>query len=174
MLKCQTPDNVLPYIIQQQTLMSRVDKFIILCYDFKEQKKTETNMDIIDIPDKLTFKRQEVIRLTRLEGKVIDYWQREFGGFAPMVNKMGDQFYTRDHVQLILKIKQWMVVEKIQKSKIKKMVEEELGVSGANSQETSNNEDLEAEVQNIPKEKLKIIKQHLQEILTILEKNDKR
>ena len=131
-------------------------------------------MDIMDIPDKLTFKRQEVIRLTRLDGKVIDYWQREFGGFAPTINKMGDHFYTRNDVQLILKIKQWMIVEKIEKSKIKNLLHEELGVPGATSERTSNSASFAAETQNIPKEKLKIIKQHLQEILTILDKNDKR
>ena len=131
-------------------------------------------MDIMDIPDKLTFKRQEVIRLTKLDGKVIDYWQREFGGFAPTINKMGDQFYTRNDVQLILKIRQWMIAEKIEKSKIKNLLQAELGVPGTNSEENSNNRDFAAETRNIPKDKLKIIKHHLQEILTILEKNDKR
>jgi len=128
----------------------------------------------MDIPDKLTFKRQEVIKLTRLDGKVIDYWQREFGGFAPTVNRMGDQFYTRNDVQLILKIKQWMVVEKIQKSKIKNLLQEELGVPGAYNERNSNNESFAAGAQTIPKDKLKIIRQHLQDILTILDKNDKR
>lgn len=131
-------------------------------------------MDIMDIPDKLTFKRQEVIRLTKLDGKVIDYWQREFGGFAPTINKMGDQFYTRNDVQLILKIKQWMVVEKIEKSKIKNLLQAEQGIPGTYSEKSSNNGHFAAETQNIPKDKLKIIKRHLQEILTILDKNDKR
>jgi DNA-binding transcriptional MerR regulator len=131
-------------------------------------------MDIMDIPDKLTFKRQEVIRFTKLDGKVIDYWQREFGGFAPTINKMGDQFYSRNDVQLILKIRKWMIVEKIEKSKIKNMLKAEQGIPGPHSWEINNNVGLAAEAQNIPKNKLKIIKNHLQEILTILDKNDKR
>ncbi|MFC2146821.1 MerR family transcriptional regulator [Acidobacteriota bacterium] len=134
----------------------------------------EANMDIMDIPDKLTFKRQEVTRLTKLDGKVIDYWQREFGEFAPTINKMGDQFYTRNDVQLILKIKQWMIVEKIEKSKIKNLLKEEQGIPGAYSEGSSNNVNFAVDTQNIPKDKLKIIKRHLQEILTILDKNDKR
>jgi DNA-binding transcriptional MerR regulator len=137
-------------------------------------KKTEANMDYIDIPDKLMFKKQEVIRLTKLDGKVIDYWQREFGGFSPTINKMGDQFYTRNDVQLILKIKQWMIVEKIEKTKIKNLIKAELDISGTYSERNSNNGNFAAETQNIPKDKLKIIKHHLQEILTILDKNDKR
>lgn len=131
-------------------------------------------MDIMDIPDKLTFKRQEVIRLTKLDGKVIDYWQREFGGFTPTINKMGDQFYTRNDVQLILKIKQWMIVEKIEKSKIKNLLNAEQGIPQDYRAGNTNNANFPAETQNIPKDKLKIIKRHLQEILTILDKNDKR
>lgn len=134
----------------------------------------EANMDIMDIPDKLTFKRQEVIRLTKLDGKVIDYWQKEFGGFAPTINKMGDLFYTRNDVQLILKIKQWMIVEKIEKSKIKKLLQAEQGIPATYGEGSSNNTNFAGKAQNIPKDKLKIIKHHLQEILTILEKNDKR
>jgi DNA-binding transcriptional MerR regulator len=128
----------------------------------------------MDIPDKLTFKRLEVIRHTKLDGKVIDYWQREFGEFAPTINKMGDQFYTRNDVQLILKIKQWLIVEKIEKSKIKKLLQAEPGIPGTYGEKSSSNANFAAEPQNIPKDKLKIIKRHLQEILTILEKNDKR
>jgi DNA-binding transcriptional MerR regulator len=105
---------------------------------------------------------------------VIDYWQREFGGFAPTTNKIGDQFYTRNDVQLILKIKQWMIVEKIEKSKIKKLLIAEQGIAGTYSEGTSNNANSAAETQNIPNDKLKIINRHLQEILTILDKNDKR
>ena len=131
-------------------------------------------MDLMDIPDKLTFKRQEVIRLTKLDGKVIDYWQREFGGFSPTVNKMGDQFYTRNDIELILKIKKWMIVEKIEKSKIKNLLITEQGIPGTYSDGNSNNTHFAAETQNISKNKLKIIKRHLQEILTILDKNDKR
>ncbi|UCH92983.1 MAG: MerR family transcriptional regulator [Candidatus Aminicenantes bacterium] len=128
----------------------------------------------MDIPDKLTFKRTEVIKLTKLDGKVIDYWQKEFGRFAPTVNQTGEQFYTKKDVELILKIKQWLIVEKIEKSKIKEMLNREPDIPGVNSEKINNNRDFGAEIQNIPLDKLKIIKHHLQEILTILDKNDKR
>lgn len=128
----------------------------------------------MDIPDKLTFKRKEVIKLTKLDGKVIDYWQREFGGFAPTINKLGDHFYTRNDIEMILKIKQWMIVQKIEKVKIKKMLKSGYGISGYENEKVNNNADFKEELQNIPLDKLKIIKRHLQEILTILEKNDKR
>lgn len=120
-----------------------------------------------NLPDKLTFKRIEVIRLTKLDGKVIDYWEREFGGITPVVNKMGEKFYTRRDVELILKIKQLMIVEKIDKSKIKKII----GGTGENTNENPVEKRVTAKKPDAGK--LKIIRSGLEEILTILEKNGK-
>lgn len=120
-----------------------------------------------NIPDKLTFKRTEVTRLTRLDGKVIDYWEKEFGGIKPVVNKMGETFYSRRDVELILKIKQLMIVEKKDKSEIKKII---VGDGG-------NPDEKPVEKRSAGKkpdaDKLKIIRSGLEEILTILEKNGK-
>ena len=124
------------------------------------------------LPDKLAFKQKEVIKITRLEGKVIDYWQKEFGGFEPTVNSEGEKFYTRKDIQLILNIRQWMIVEKIEKAKIKEMM-----IKGREEHDdanpVSNNADSPREMKTIRADQLKIIKQSLHEILTILDKNDK-
>ena len=119
------------------------------------------------IPDKLTFKRAEVIRITKLDGKVIDYWEREFGGITPVVNKLGEKFYTRQDVELILKIKQLMIVEKMEKARIKKIIGEARGefVREPVGKGVENKE--------IDSDKLKNIKNGLEEILTILKKNGK-
>lgn len=119
------------------------------------------------IPDKLTFRRTEVIKLTKLDGKVIDYWEKEFGGITPVVNKLGEKFYTRKDILIILKIKQMMIVEKIDKTKIKKILIEENG-----------NPPEEPERKSIEDKKpdagaLKIIRTGLEEILTLLDKNGK-
>lgn len=120
------------------------------------------------IPDKLTFKRAEVIKFTKLDGKVIDYWEREFGGITPVVNKLGEKFYTKQDVELILKIKQLMIVEKMEKSRIKKIIDQE---DGRNSikKPVEKGED----TGKINADKLKNIKTGLEEILTILNKNGK-
>jgi DNA-binding transcriptional MerR regulator len=128
----------------------------------------------MNIPDKLTFKRMEVIKLTKLDGRVLDYWQKEFGVFVPMVNKSGDLFYTRKDVELILKIKQWMITEKINKLKIKELLKADREMQGVLGGSTNTTTFFGEEEKNIPADKLKIIKNELQEILTILEKNDKR
>jgi DNA-binding transcriptional MerR regulator len=127
--------------------------------------------DKMNIPDKLTYKRNEVIKITRLDGKVIDYWQMEFGGFTPTVNQLGETFYTRNDIESILKIKNWMIEEKIEKSKVKKMLGETQKIetpSYVHPEIVS-----EEKMKQIPVEKLKKIRKGLQDILTILDKNDK-
>ncbi|MCU0288297.1 MAG: MerR family transcriptional regulator [Acidobacteria bacterium] len=127
--------------------------------------------DFIDmdyrLPDKLTFKRAEVIKITRLDGKVIDFWEKEFGGIAPIPSAAGEKLYSKQDIELIMKIKQLMIVEKIEKSKIKKIIEETLA---------DFNEDLHRKTiksQNKNAEKIKMIRVGLEEILTILNKNGK-
>ena len=44
------------------------------------------------IPDKLTFKRKEVMQLSKLDGRVLDYWEKEFGAFAPVINQSGEKY----------------------------------------------------------------------------------
>ena len=119
------------------------------------------------IPDKLTFKRAEVIRITKLDGKVIDYWGREFGGIIPVVNKLGEKFYTRQDVELILKLKQLMIVEKMEKSRIKEIIGEGGGMF------IEKPVDKEVGNKKIGSDKLKNLKNGLEEILTILKKNGK-
>ena len=128
----------------------------------------------MNLPDKLTFKRTEVIKLTKLDGRVLDYWQKEFGIFVPVVNKIGDQFYSRKDVELILKIKQWMIVEKIEKAKIKEMLKTDQDLLGTFMERSNGTTFSDEEERAVPADKLKIIKDQLQEILTILDKNGKK
>ncbi|MCP5106236.1 MAG: hypothetical protein GY950_22815 [bacterium] len=78
-------------------------------------------------------------------------------------------FYTclRRNILTILKIKQLMIVEKVEKSEIKKIIAGESGkFHGNHLQETVTNNKTGAG-------DLKIIRKELQEILTILDKNGK-
>lgn len=120
------------------------------------------------IPDKLTFKRAEVIKITRLDGKVIDFWESEFGGIAPMVTAAGEKFYTKKDIEIILKIKQLMIVEKIDKSKIKKIISDE---TNENSGKNAGVKRVKSQKANA--EKIKMIREGLEEILTILNKHGK-
>ena len=121
----------------------------------------------IDLPDKVAYKRNEVVKYTKLDGKVLDYWQKEFGGFSPTVNRQGEYFYSRKDIEVILQLKQWMVVEKIGKSKVKERLH-------VNTKENVDQTKISEKNTHPGKEKLKIIRQNLLEILTILDKNDKK
>ncbi len=120
----------------------------------------------IDLPDKLTFKRKEVIKYTKLDGKVLDYWQREFGGFSPSVNIDGEEFYSKKDIEFIFQLKQWMIVEKINKEKIKEKL------NHGYPENADNNKDQPENGIAVNENKIKIIRDSLEEILTILEKND--
>jgi DNA-binding transcriptional MerR regulator len=118
------------------------------------------------LPDKLTFRKKEIINITRLDGKVIDYWEKEFGGIRPVVNNIGEKFYTRQDLELLLRIKQLLIVEKLEKDEVREIMKNE-----SRFQPNSNSA---SPVNELKKEKLQSIKDQLREILTILDKNDKR
>lgn len=135
-----------------------------MCYDKWMNANSNAN---IQLPDKLTFKRKEVEKITKLDGKVLDYWQKEFGGFSPVTNQVGEVFYSRKDIFFILKLKQWMIVEKIAKAKIKEML------AGEEPEKPEPKKLIRKREVSLEREKLKIIRRNLQEILTILEKDDK-
>jgi DNA-binding transcriptional MerR regulator len=119
----------------------------------------------IKIPDKLTFRRKEVMQLAKVDGRVLDYWEKEFSAFAPVVNQSGEKFYSRHDVEVILAIKQWLVQEKREKSQISELLLKNFG-DLANAQPGSPQEPVDAE-------KIKRIRRGLKEILTLLAKDDK-
>jgi DNA-binding transcriptional MerR regulator len=119
----------------------------------------------IKIPDKLTFRRKEVMQLAKLDGRVLDYWEKEFSAFTPVVNQSGEKFYSRHDVEIILAIKQWLVLEKREKSKISELLLQNFG-DLANTQPGSAEGPVDTE-------KIKRIRRGLKEILTLLAKDDK-
>lgn len=121
----------------------------------------------IDIPDKLAFKKRDVVNITKLDGKVIDYWEREFEVFKPVVSKKGERFYSRKDLEIILRIKELLVVEKINKSRIKEILKEEL--PGIELSERTNEQNVKKDLSE-----LENIKNGLKEILTLLDKDDKK
>jgi DNA-binding transcriptional MerR regulator len=117
------------------------------------------------IPEKLTFRRKEVMQLTKLDGRVLDYWEKEFAAFTPVSNQSGEKFYSRRDVEVILKIKEWLSRDKCDKVKIKDMLLQNFG-EFANGQHS-------APQGPIDHEKVKRIRRGLDEILTLLAKDDK-
>lgn len=117
------------------------------------------------IPDKLTFKRKEVMQLTKLDGRVLDYWEKEFSAYAPVVNQSGEKFYSHRDVEVILAVKQWLILEKRDKGLIKDLLLDHFGdLAGTQSA---------AAADAVNPEKLQKIRRGLKEILTLLAKDDK-
>jgi len=119
------------------------------------------------IPDKLTFKRSEVVNITQLDGKVIDYWEREFGQFVPFINQDGEKFYSRNDLESILMIKQLFIVEKKDKSQIRDLMR-------CGNNHVAENQPPKTANKNDQGKKLRSIKSSLKEILTLLDKSDKK
>jgi DNA-binding transcriptional MerR regulator len=117
------------------------------------------------IPEKLTFKRKEVMQMSKLDGRVLDYWEKEFCAFVPVVNQSGEKFYSRRDVEVILSIKQWLIQEKRDKGQIKDLLLQNYG-DLANAQFAAN-------ADAVNPEKLQKIRRGLKEILTLLAKDDK-
>jgi DNA-binding transcriptional MerR regulator len=117
------------------------------------------------IPEKLTFKRKEVMQMSKLDGRVLDYWEKEFSAFVPVINKSGEKFYSRRDVEVILSIKQWLVQEKRDKGQIRELLLQNYG-DLATAQPAVNTD-------AVNPDKLQKIRRGLKEILTLLAKDDK-
>ena len=120
----------------------------------------------IQIPEKLTFRRKEVIQLTKLDGKVLDYWEKEFAVFSPVVNQTGEKFYTRKDIEILLRIRELLIVEKMDKNKIMDVLKKDLPVGDLFEER--------GEESRFDKNKINRIRGELKEILTILDKSDKK
>jgi len=124
-----------------------------------------TEMSKSNIPEKLTFRRKEVMQLAKLDGRVLDYWEKEFPFFVPVTNQSGEKFYSRRDIEIILKIKEWLGRDKCDKSKIKELLLKDFGEIGTAADAMA--------PAALDHEKVKRIRRELDEILTLLAKDDK-
>jgi len=69
------------------------------------------------IPDKKEFKRAEVEGITSLSGNVLDYWEKKFKSFVPQVIN-DEKIYKYKDIQTILKIKQFLTVDRLNDNEI--------------------------------------------------------
>ena len=66
----------------------------------------------LSIPDKLFFKIGEVSEITKLEPYILRYWESEFPVLKPDKNKAGQRLYTKDNIELVIKIKSLLYDDK--------------------------------------------------------------
>jgi DNA-binding transcriptional MerR regulator len=65
------------------------------------------------IPNKSTFKFQELTPITGVKPYVIRFWETEFEDIAPITSDSGQKLYGRKDVEFILKIKKLLFEEKM-------------------------------------------------------------
>lgn len=65
------------------------------------------------IPNKSSFKFQELTPITGVKPYVIRYWETEFSEIAPITSDSGQKIYARKDLEAILKIKKLLFEDKM-------------------------------------------------------------
>jgi DNA-binding transcriptional MerR regulator len=65
------------------------------------------------IPNKSTFKFQELTSITGVKPYVIRFWETEFEEIAPVNSDSGQKLYDRKDVEAILRIKKLLFEDKL-------------------------------------------------------------
>ena len=131
------------------------------------------------IPNKLFFKIGEVCEITDTQPYVLRYWESEFSALAPAKNSSGQRIYRRRDIETVLRIKQLLYDEGFTIAGAKKKLEAELAAKSPTpqSQAAASQELLEVAPPPVDEKALLTIRQvrdELREILTLLERNDKK
>jgi DNA-binding transcriptional MerR regulator len=77
------------------------------------------------IPDKLYFKIAEVLKLAAIQPYVLKYWETEFPQLAAGRQESGQRVYTRQDLDVILRIKKLLYEDGYTISGAKKQLESE-------------------------------------------------
>lgn len=84
-----------------------------------------------ELPDKLYFKIGEVARIVGVKPYVLRYWETEFPQLAPNKSGGGQRLYTKNEIDVILRIKQLLYSEGFTIAGAKKKLETELNEPAA-------------------------------------------
>ena len=129
------------------------------------------------IPNKLFFKIGEVCEITDTQPYVLRYWESEFQALAPAKNSSGQRIYRRRDIETVLRIKQLLYDEGFTIAGAKKRLESELLAKAPTPQSQAAAAEADAPAPPVD-ERARItltqVRQELREILTLLERNDKK
>ena len=125
------------------------------------------------IPNKLFFKIGEVCEITDTQPYVLRYWESEFPALAPAKNSSGQRIYRRRDIETVLRIKQLLYEEGFTIAGAKKKLEAEM----AGRAVTPLPPGVEAPAPNAGSDRVQALRQvreQLREILTLLDRNDRK
>jgi DNA-binding transcriptional MerR regulator len=133
------------------------------------------------IPNKLFFKIGEVCDITDTQPYVLRYWESEFPALAPAKNSSGQRIYRRRDIETILRIKQLLYEEGFTIAGAKKRLEAEMAgkadtpsSQAAIPPETAPVGEASVDGDASTRAALKEVREQLREILTVLERNDRK
>lgn len=127
--------------------------------DKKTRRKKSPASDPV-IPDKLYFRIGEVSRLCRLPAYVLRFWETEFPQLKPVKSSTGQRMYRQRDVENVLRIKKLLYEEGYTIAGARQQLKDE-------SRTARQQSGLPFPKQN-PADKLKKVRQGLQEILGML------
>jgi DNA-binding transcriptional MerR regulator len=128
------------------------------------------------IPNKLFFKIGEVCEITDTQPYVLRYWESEFPALAPAKNSSGQRIYRHRDIETVLRIKQLLYDEGFTIAGAKKRLETELtgrADTPASDAAAPASDGNGSSHDSQSRAALSEVRQQLQEILTLLERNDK-
>ena len=128
------------------------------------------------IPNKLFFKIGEVCEITDTQPYVLRYWESEFPALAPAKNTSGQRIYRRRDIETVLRIKQLLYEEGFTIAGAKKRLEMEMAgrTPTPGSAPPGGNGGDGAGGSDATKKALHEIRDQLREILTLLDRNDRK
>ena len=121
---------------------------------------------------KLYYSISEVSKITGLKPYVLRYWETEFKQLAPPKNRAGNRTFRQKDIDLILRLRQLLHVEKFTIEGARKKLSERVEVVEAEIGEKSvetNPEECEAETLR-RKKMLRYVKQELESMLELLQR----
>jgi DNA-binding transcriptional MerR regulator len=126
------------------------------------------------IPNKLFFKIGEVCEITDTQPYVLRYWESEFPALAPAKNSSGQRIYRRRDIETVLRIKQLLYEEGFTIAGAKKRLEAEMATRADTPAPPGESGPDGAGGDAKTRAALKEVKDQLREILTLLDRNDKK
>jgi len=82
--------------------------------------------EMIEIPNKSSFKINEVCSLTGVKSYVLRFWESEFEEINPMTSSSGVKLYEHQDIEVIMLIKKMLFEEKMSVEKAKLVIKDRM------------------------------------------------
>ena len=112
--------------------------------------------------------------ITDTQPYVLRYWESEFPALAPAKNSSGQRIYRRRDIETVLRIKQLLYEEGFTIAGAKKRLETELAGRGDDAADARSSP-MPSTSDSAARARAQLeVREQLREILTLLERNDKK